>query len=314
VGRFEAIAPSAEGATKLPLLTVDRLSFPDVAYFRSDFSSSSLGDLMNQLGREPKNALVSTELAQALQLVRGDTFVLNITVPGGMLRNVEFVYAAGLEYFPQMGDPGPLVVANRGYLADLMGGLVPGAIWLRLEPGAQVDDILTWVRRRGLEPVDVANLPEMLSEDQARLERVGIYGTLSICFLAGALLSVAAFVIYCALSLNKRAPRLAILQALGMTKLEVSGVVWIEYLIVSLFGVLAGIGLGVLTSRLYVPFFPLAEGDALPVPPFVPHIDWSRADWMSSGMLLVLVAVQAAVFGYLAKSRVFETLRMGARE
>jgi hypothetical protein len=65
---------------------------------------------------------------------------------------------------------------------------------------------------------------------------------------------------------------------------------------------------------LYVPFFPLSEGPTLPVPPFIPFVDWDATTWMAASMALALVVVEAVILVRLVRTKVFEALRLGTRE
>ena len=49
---------------------IDRLDFPNVAFYRDDFASESLGVLMNALGAEPMGVLIPKDLADEKKLTQ----------------------------------------------------------------------------------------------------------------------------------------------------------------------------------------------------------------------------------------------------
>jgi putative ABC transport system permease protein len=80
------------------------------------------------------------------------------------------------------------------------------------------------------------------------------------------------------------------------------------------YAVAVGVGLGVLASQLYVPYFPLTDAPGIPIPPFVPFIDWQRATWMAVAVSITLVLIVGGIVIRVARARIFEVLRMGGWE
>jgi putative ABC transport system permease protein len=111
-----------------------------------------------------------------------------------------------------------------------------------------------------------------------------------------------------------RAVRFAVLQAMGLRGREVIGIVTVEYALTLLYGILLGTGLGVLASRLYVPFFAVTENPSVPIPPFIPYIDWEKAAWMAAVMGASLMLIELGVLWRASRARIFEVLRLGLRE
>ena len=146
-----------------------------------------------------------------------------------------------------------------------------------------------------------------------KLERVGLFGLFSISFVAWRPGRVGAL-IYNSASMSGQAYQFAVLQAMGLKRQQVISVVSVEYVVTLLYGMVVGAALGVLGAWLYVPFFPLSEGPALPVPPFIPFVDWDATTWMAVSMAAALVVVEAIILIRLVRTKVFEALRLGTRE
>ena len=297
------------------LLGIDRLTFPRVAYSRSDFSSRPLGELMNALGAQPDGILLPADVAAQSQLGLGESFRLNLLVDEETRHPFDFVIVGTFDYFPTMFEAeAPVFVANLGYLQMETAGMLPHGIWMRLAPEADSEQVLRDVRRLHVAPTRVRALREILAVDHARLERVGLFGMLSICFLVGALLSSLGLLAYNATSTARRSLRFAILQAIGVTRNEIMRIVFVEYVVTLLYGVLAGAALGAISARLFVAFFPLTETKGIPIPPYVPLIDSERALWMALVMAFGLVVIESVVLVRLMRARVFEALRLGMQE
>ena len=111
-----------------------------------------------------------------------------------------------------------------------------------------------------------------------------------------------------------RSLRFAILQALGMARGTLVGTLFVEYLAVLGYAILAGTGLGILTAQLYGPFFQLTDEKAIPIPPYLPLVDQERAILLATVMAITLIIIETALVITLLRTKVFESLRMGMKE
>lgn len=314
VGEFDAAVPY-RGVPRLRVLAIDRLDFARVAYYRRDFAAYPLGELMNRLGAQPNGVLLPRSIAAQAGVNIGDPWRMNIVIDRETTYPFEFVVVGLFDYFPTIYyEEKPGVVINASFLETETGGVAPNGIWMRLEPDADVEEIMNQVRAMQVRPGLTRDLRAILESDQQRLERVGIFGLLSICFLAGAVLSGIGLLVYNFASMVARSYRFAVLRAMGLKQREVMSMVTVEYIATLAYGIILGTILGVVASRLYVPFFPLTENPSLPVPPFIPFIDWQRAIWMALTMGVTLILIETFILLRVARARVFEALRMGTRE
>jgi putative ABC transport system permease protein len=206
-------------------------------------------------------------------------------------------------------------VTNLEYLQSQGGGLLPYGIWMRTDPNIEASKLVQGITRQSkVIPERVVNLRQILAKDAGRLERVGVFGMLSICFLAGTVLAVFGLLVHNAASLRRRSLRFAVLQALGLARINVLLTVFTEYLGVMLYSIITGVALGIVGAYIYVPYFQLTDEAKVPVPPYLPMIDQQRAGIIALVMGLALVAVEAMVLWRLLRIRLFETLRLGTRE
>ena len=316
VGEYEATLRIGRGFSYGRLLGIDRLRFPQIAYYRSDYSSHSLGELMNRLGSRFNGLLMPTDAATRLRLLEGERVRLEVLIEHDHRHPFEFVLVGTFDYFPTMfPQEGALFVANLAYLQMETAGLLPYGIWLRMAPDANSEEVAgEVVRHVQLALEAVGDLPRLLSEDQARLERVGVFGMLSVSFVAGAFLSALGLLVHSGASMRARTLRFAVLQALGLTRAKVMLTVLVEYALTLLYSISSGAAIGIIGARLYVPFFQLTEEGGVPIPPFIPLIDRERGLLIAAIMVIALLVVEGMVLLRLLKARVFEVLRMGMRE
>lgn len=299
---------------EVSLLLIDRLEFPNVVYWRRDFSPDSLGSLMNQLGANPNGLLVPRTVAE--RLPAGSEEELNIDISlDGVVHTITFRIVGVFDYWPTMPQSSPLyVVGNMEYIEREIGGAFPHGIWMRLNAGADPDAILEAIELMDVTPGRPVILSELIAEDQQNLERIGIFGLLTVCFLTGAVLSGTELLIYSYANLTGRTTRFAMLRAIGMRAREIVGIVSSEYLLVLVYGVVAGIIVGVTGAQLYVPYFPLTQDPASQIPPFLPIVDWSSTIWMAVGVTLALVIIGGVILSRVVRQQLFQVLRMGNQE
>ena len=263
---------------------IDRLEFPQVAFYRPDFASESLGDLMNRLALTSDGVLVSSAILKRFDLKTGDQItaqVSNDTVNA----NLQFTIVGTYDYFPTVYDDQRLtMVGNMEYLTSQFGFTVPHDIWMKLEPGVQAETIIKALPgKMGITGISMQESQAQVAVEQAKTERVGIFGTLSIGFLAAAIMAILGLLIYSYASLRDRVYRFGVLNAVGVSRRQIMAQLVLEYAFLVLFGVAAGVIIGNFASELFIPFFRFTGEQGVPLPPLLPII--------ANGQVLDLVIV-----------------------
>jgi putative ABC transport system permease protein len=314
VGEYEATIRASASVPYYRLLAVERLNLPQVGYFRGDYARDSLGELMNRLAQAPEGILLPSSVAARLRVEPGDTLGVNVNVYQDTWLQVDAKVVGFFDYFPTMypGDE-PALIANLDYLEINTIGILPHDVWLRLEPDADREAVLWGINALQVPLRQVRDLREALEVEGRRLERAGIFGLLSLCFVAGAALAVADVLVHSTTMLRERAVRHAVLRALGLERRAVLRMVILEQVAAVAYGLVAGIACGVLCALIYVPFFPLGNTSTPPVPPFLPTVDWPRAWWIAAITGAAMLLAQVIVLMRLTRARVFQVLRMGVR-
>ncbi len=322
VGMYEAsIQPEGQRAIRGTFMGVDRLDLPDVLFFRPDFAVETLGGLMNQLAVRADGVLVSERFMQEMGLQIGDKIPIRVVLVDVILSQIlvsaDFVVVGSYRYFPtvyEQGENQTAVIGNLDHLFERVGGPEIHHIWLRIEPEADKRALIGQVQEMGVFIKDWVEAREMIAFEQSRAERVGIFGTLTIGFLAAAVFSGIGLLIYNYASLQERLFRFTILRAVGLSLVQVISQVAIEYTILMVYSVAGGAAIGVWASRVFIPFFQAADGNVLRPPTMVPLIAWQDIGRISGAFVLVLVLAQILVVAAALRGGVFQALRMGDRE
>jgi putative ABC transport system permease protein len=312
VAEFEANLSGAADLPSLRFVAIDRTQFPKVAYFRSDYARESLPALMNRLGQLQDGVLVPRALAEQRGLGIGDPVSFNLTPAKDLRLRLDTKVAGFFEYFPTVyPDESLAVVGNLAQLDLNAWDVLPYQMWLKLGPGADRQAVLDAVRLMGIKAHDEADLAAALAEAGGNLERTGVFGLLTICFLAGVVLSVADLIVQSMFMLRERTTVHAVLRALGLQRGNVLNMVVLEEVASVAYGLVMGIVCGVAGAILYVPYYRLGSQGGAPIPPFVPVIDWARTDVMVLTVALALILAEVLVLWSMTRARIFEVLRMG---
>jgi putative ABC transport system permease protein len=294
------------------LLGVDRLDFATVAFYRPDFASGeSLGGLMNRLAMDPAYLLVSRGFLARNGLAVGDPLRLTVGV-AGEFHEIEFVVAGPLDLFPTLyPQDGPFFVGNLDYVYEGLGGTFPYDVWLATDPGMPGEEIVDGVRDLGLAVVADSDARGIIFAEQTRPERQGLFGLLSVGFLAAATLTVLGFLVYAVVSFQRRFIELGMLRAVGLSVGQMAGYLVGEQALLILTGGALGTALGVWASLLFIPYLQVGVDKTARVPPFVVQIAWEQLWFIYAVFGAMFVVAVVVLIVLLVRMRVFEAVKLG---
>ncbi|MGB8983907.1 MAG: FtsX-like permease family protein [Anaerolineales bacterium] len=331
VGRykFSAIAPS--GSIEGTFLAIDRLSFPSAAYWQRDFASASLGELMNQLARNPTGVLVPNELLIRQKLKVGDTLKLGVTTGiAGQSIPMEAQIVGTFDLFPTWyPEQGTMIVGNLEELTLRAGAEYPHEIWLGTGRNAAPELIAYAVRgfsilldrqadqsklvQNGLNTIveDWSSAELNIRDEQRRPERQGLFGLLSVGFVSSALLTVLGFLLYALFSFRRRFIEMGMLRAIGLSIQQMTSLLAAELAFLVLLGIGVGTLLGVFASRLFVPFLQIGASTQSQYPPFQIEIAWLSIAQIYVLFALLFVAALSALSALLMRMKIFQAIKLG---
>ncbi|NLS79459.1 MAG: ABC transporter permease [Chloroflexi bacterium] len=316
VGDYLTTVSTAGGRRSIRgrFLGIDRLDFTKVAAFRSDYARAPLGELMNRLAMRPDGILISQSMLDQYQLQIGDTLSLRTTVEN-LSFEMQHTIVGVYDVFPTVYEAErPTVVGNLDNLFTAAGSPLPHSIWFRLLPGADQDELYAKIEGLGVWIAKWRNTGPLITLEQNKMERVGIFGMLTLSFLAAALFAGIGLLVYNYASLRERLYRFAIVRAVGLTQTQLLTQVALEYGVLTGYGVVGGVGIGVLVSHLFIPFFRVTtELDVRP-PSLMPLIAWEGIAQITVAFVAALLLAQLAVIILTTRRGVFQALRMGDQE
>jgi putative ABC transport system permease protein len=293
-------------------LAIDRLDFPSVGWFRSDFSAESLGGLMNRLAASPENVLVPQRFFDENVLQIGDRLSMLVLTDIGTNVDSLFTVAGTYTYFPTVYEEDLVVIGNLEYLFSFYGVSMPHNIWLSLDADADSQTVLSAIpKQTRVDMIRVSNVAEQAIHEQAQMERVGVFGTLSVSFLMSALMAALGLLTYSYASLHERLFQFSVLRAVGMPKTTLVGQVLLEYATLTAYGAAAGVLIGSLAAELFVPLFRVSGEAQMPLPPLLPVIAHNEILPLVLGFAAAMILLELVVLSSALYQRIFVALRMG---
>jgi len=277
------------------LLGIDRVAFPSVAWFRRDFASEPLGGLMNLLASRTDAILLSEEALASTQLKIGDPLQGQVTMGGSGGYQPRFTIVGTYKYFPTVFPDQPVAITNLDYLFSLTGGPTEHQIWLKLKDGAPVTSTLKAMSDMGVAPAGLQDAGALIGEEKSKTERVGVFGTLSVGFLAASAMALAGLLINTYASLNERLHSFAVLHAIGLQRRQILGQVFIEYITITAYGAAGGAVIGTIAAYLFSPFFRIAGIKNAPLPPLLPVVPENQIVQLAVTFALVMIGLELLV-------------------
>ncbi len=230
----------------------------------------------------------------------------------GDRREVRFRIVAAVDlwpgYYPQ---DGPIVVANLNYIFDQMGGQYPYDVWINRAPDAEVAQIVSGVRGLGIAVVDARDAATLIAQEQMQPRRQGLFGLLSVGFIASGALTLLGFLIAALISARRRAIDLGVLRALGMSGFQVAVELTIEQVLLVAAGIGAGTGIGLLAARLVVPLLQVGAGPHPGTPAYPPQIAWDQVSLIYIVFGVALLLTLFALSFTLGRMKLFQAIKLG---
>ena len=314
VGSYPAGASIGKSSAQGRFYGIDRMEFPRIAFFRRDFAYGPLGTLMNRLALDSSALLVSPNFLYDYSLDIGDRVELAISV-WGERSNIEFIIADLVKYFPTYYPDDEenryLFVGNLDYVFEQMGGLFPYDVWITTEPDLDPEEAQFQLLDYDIRVVGMRGSREAIEKEQRRPERTGVFGILSVGFVAAAILTLLGFLLHSFISFRRRFIEFGVLRAIGLSVGQMIGFLSFEQLLLIAAGITAGTGLGVWVSRLFIPFLQVGTDRHIDIPPFVVLIAWDDILKIYAVFGVMLVGAVAGMIWFLLHLKMFEAVKLG---
>jgi putative ABC transport system permease protein len=313
VGNFIAdISVTAEDEIDGRFLAIDRAAFPSTAWFRQDFAHESLGSLMNRLALTPDGILVPQQFLREHPVQIGDKVSVRVVVAQGTSFTSSFTVVGTYEYFPTVyEEDGMTVIGNLDHLSNVFGFYARHNIWLDVHEGADGQAVFEAVSKmkQDIEATRQRDASAMIAEEKTKMERVGVFGTLSIGFMAAVAMAGIGLLLYSYASLRERLYRLAVLRAIGLDLRQIAIQITMEYALLTICGAVIGALIGAAASAFFAPFFTVTGERGFPLPPLIPVVEQQHIAYLTVAFAIVMVLLGIIVIARTFSQRNFDMLR-----
>lgn len=299
----------ASGNINGRFIAVDRADFAQVGWFRYDFANEPLGGLMNQLASWSNAILVPEKLFTENHLQIGDEINLHVSINYEFSVSTPFKVAGTYRYFPTVYDDKIAFIGNLDYLTFYVGMVVPHDLWMLLEDNATGDQVIEQIPKLRVLPGVSRDAQALIQAEQAKFERVGVFGTLSVGFLAAVAMAAMGLLIYTYASLHDRIRRFTILRAVGLQRRQISTQVIMEYLFLTSFGAIAGALIGAGASHFFVPLFRVTGEKGVPLPTLIPIIAQDKVAQLVVVFVAFIVLSEVIVIARALSQRAYTLLK-----
>ena len=320
IGRFPAELISGQsGVLEVEFVGIDYDTFPEVAYWREDFSRYRISTLMNSLALREDGILVSERFLEENRLSVGDEVTVEVALESGRVTLTPQI-SGSFDLFPTWypstiadgaNADAEIVVGRLDRLFEAAGSEFPYRIWMNTD--GQLDDEALRLALLDRQIVG-SNWEEPFSPVQVAQTspaRQGLFGLLSIGFVAAVLLTIVGFFLYIFFSFQRRFVEFGILRSVGLPfRRTIRLLAWELALLMGL-GVAWGSLLGITVSTLFIPSLQVGRDPADLVPPYLVEIAWSSLwqVWLLFGLLYVIVLAAVAVL--LRRMQLFQAIKLG---
>jgi putative ABC transport system permease protein len=306
VGSYPARARVGEETSNVTFMGIEPHDFAHTAYWRWDFSPSRLGTLMNALGTATEGVLAPQEFLRANGLRGGDIMRLTVRLEGTEF-DVERRIVGVFDHFPTWypETDAPLIVGNLNTLFEEVGSQFPYRVWLDLNEPLDEEALRLALNERQLFGSVWAEPQSDIEQAFLQPERQGLFGLLSVGFMAAAILTVMGLLLYAVFSYRQRLVTLGVLRAVGLSVGSMMRLVAWELALLIFAGIVLGTAFGIGLSRAFIPYLQLGAAEGIVLPPFVVEIAWGAVSqvyvlfavmFMVSLVTLVLLARRMRLF------------------
>jgi putative ABC transport system permease protein len=288
------------------LMGIDNVDFAKVAWFRKDLFNTHPNSYLNLLGMYEQSVIIPTSFAQKNHIKEGD--IINISI---QQQQVEFVVVATVPYWPsQYPDQIPFFIANLEYIYD-QAPIVPYEVWLKMKEGAKVTPIVEALAAKQIQIASVKDVRNELITQKKHPARGGVFGILSLGFLVSVLVSLIGYILYWFFNLSSRVVQFGVLRAMGLSRRQLTGMLLLEQGFTAGLSIVLGIGIGKLTSYLFLPFLQTAENVQTQVPPFRVVFNARDTDQLYVVVAFMMLTGAALLLAHIRRLKVHQAVKLG---
>jgi len=275
---------------------------------------------LNDLAVEQKGILVSDNFRTKLGYKEGDKITYSNAIDKSETGTIVGFFSYWPGYSPSimsLGEDGEvtstdqyLVVTHYALLQKSF-GLTPYEVWITVKDGTTSADVYNWIDTQNVRVNKYVNRMDDMEETISDPLLQGTNGVLTMGFIVTILLCGVGYLIYWVMSIRSREMIFGVLRACGMHKGELFQMLMNEQLFSGVLSILAGIGIGKVTSKLFVPMIQkayAASNQVLPMRLIVNEADMLNLYAVIAGVVVICLIILIVL---LFKLNVAKALKLG---
>ncbi|WP_372663185.1 FtsX-like permease family protein [Cohnella sp.] len=297
---------SGKTAGQSTIMGIDNVDFARVAWFRKDMYPTSPYQYLAWLGQVPEGALISSNVAKKFDLKRGDTVKTVLQE-----QTIEFIILDFIPYWPsQYPDQAPFLIANLDYIYDQV-PLIPYDVWLKMDDDALTAPIIPVLQGNGVELASIDDMRSEMVTQSKHPARGGVFGILSLGFLVTIIVSLSGYVLFWFFNLSRRVVQIGILRAMGLSRKQLTGMLLLEQIFTAGLSIGLGIGIGKLTSILFLPFLQTTDNSVNQIPPF--RVVFEANDTLKLYVVVAIMMIIGVVLliTHIRRLKVHQAVKLG---
>jgi putative ABC transport system permease protein len=268
---------------------------------------------MNVMTQVPNAVFLSSNILESYDIAIGDP----IDLKWDKYKITGVVYGF-LDYFPtfnpnlkvEKGEHNAFALVNYNNIEDQL-PVQEYDIWMKRSEGVTDQFILNNLFESELETdrVEFRNQAMVNKKNDPMLQ--GTNGVLTMSYVITMLITVVGYLIFWIIAIRGRALKFGIFRAMGMSMGQVTMIIITEQLLMMTGAIIAGLGIGTMASRLFVPMLQQFDVTSSGVPPFrvvILQSDYSRIIGLTLLMLLVVLLI---LFAIVKRFKVNQVIKLG---
>lgn len=314
------ISNGANSRTTISVMGIHTKEFGEMTYVSDDVLEKPYYEYLNELAEDKDGVLLSRNFQSKLGYEVGDTiYYNNFAKKSASGKILDFV-----DYWPGYTPTGT-VINNDGTsetadnfllithfeLTKNKFGTVPYEIWVHLKDDVDDTEVIKWLDDNEISLRKYVNKNDDLTYTMEDPLLQGTNGVLTMGFIVTLILCAVGYLIYWVMSIKERELIFGVLRACGFHKSELIKMLLNEQLFSGVFAVAAGIGIGELSSRMFVPIIQLAYASStqvLPLRLIKSTEDMIRLYGVIFGVMLICLVVLIALLFHM---NVTKALKLG---
>lgn len=302
------------------LMGINTKEFGEITSVDRDNLEKHYYTYLNELAENEKGVLVSRSFEKVGGMKVGDTinfYNQNSEPESGVI--VDFI-----DYFPGFSptvvglnpdgsaftEDNYLIVTHLDKLKNAW-GVDPYEVWISLKDGYDHTDVYNWIEENNLSVKKYVNRANDIEQTMADPLLQGTNGILTMGFVVTLILCGVGYLIYWIMSIKERELIFGVLRACGFHRGEVFHMLINEQIFSGLFSILAGIGIGFLTGKMFVPILQTSYASSdqmLPMKLITNASDLYRLYGIIGGMMITCIVVLVVL---LFRMNVTKALKLG---